>query len=134
MYLDTEITLSENQNIVYRIFIENPEKSFMVGELIDILNKKGENLSRRTVYRVVNKLISTGKINSDYLRGGVRILDLSNYNSCKLICKQCLKQEIFTIDKKYNMHDLFLKKNKFNIHNGYIKFYGYCNRCIEQNL
>ena len=56
------MNLSKNKSIIYSVFKENPNLELDINDILKFINKEKVNISKRTVYRSIDKLIDMGKI------------------------------------------------------------------------
>ncbi|WP_248484721.1 transcriptional repressor [Tepidibacter aestuarii] len=124
------MNLSKNKSIIYRVFKENPNLELDINDILNFINKDKLAISKRTVYRSIEKLVGMGKIYCSSIYDRKRKFKLSDMNYCEIICNKCNDlKKIKIIDhnkfKKYTIGD-----KSFDITSGYIKFYGTCSKCL----
>ncbi|MCT4619434.1 MAG: transcriptional repressor [Marinisporobacter sp.] len=125
--------LSRNQLIIYQIFQENICKKLNIKEIMTLIHGKNKKISQRTVYRILDALMSKGKIHCSDMYKGMRSFELIGKNHCLLICKECKATKVINIEKNFRLDQIHTKNKNIQITGGWIKFYGLCKKCIEKD-
>ena len=126
------MNLSKNKSTIYRVFKENPNAELDINDVLKFIKKENAKISKRTVYRSIDKLIDIGKIYCSSIRDRKRKFKLSDISYCEIICNKChgLKKIKIKDNEKFKKYTIGDKS--FDITGGYIKFYGTCSKCLEK--
>lgn len=127
--------LSKSTLIIYKLFKENPYENFSVNDIFKIINKNDHKMSKRTIYRGIEKLGYKGKIFCGDIIDGHRRFKLSNMNHLDLICTNCSNKLPIKINKKEELAKEIYKEYKFNVTSATVEFYGSCKKlCIKDSF
>lgn len=121
--------LPKNNMIVYEVFHLNPFSTFDINELLKIVNKNKQVMSRRTAFRAVKNLTEIGEIYCSNVSKGTRRFELLKNNYYVMICEKCgLKKFGFT--KDINTIEKNLDEDKeFVLKRIAIEINGICEKC-----
>ena len=119
----------QRQEILKAIF--SFHKHFDVDGLFEILRKKGENISRATIYRAIPLLIKSGLI-KEALRGEAKITYehiFGHEHHDHLVCVGCGKIIEFKNDKIEKLQKAVCRKYNFHSLEHRLGIKGYCKKC-----
>ncbi|WFD12397.1 transcriptional repressor [Tepidibacter hydrothermalis] len=126
------MNLSKNKSTIYRLFKENPNKELDINDVLTLIDEENEKISKRTVYRAIDKLIDVGKIYCSSIRDRKRKFKLSDIRYCEIICNKCHTLKKIKIKDSEKFKKYTIGDKSFDITGGYIKFYGTCSKCLEK--
>lgn len=130
--IETERKWSTRELIVYQIFKENYYRALNIKTIMELINKKDEKISKRTVYRIIRRLMDMNKIYCSDISKGMRSFEVVKKYYCMMICEECNNVNCIEIPKEYRIEKLYSKDRCFSIVGGYIKINGLCKKCIEK--
>ncbi len=128
-----EINLSKNKSTIYRVFKENPNLELDINDILKFINKDKITISKRTVYRSIDKLIDIGKIYCSSIHDRKRKFKISDINYCEIVCNECNDFRKIKITNNDKLKKYTIENKSFDITGGYIKFYGTCSKCLGKN-
>lgn len=123
------IKLSKNTRIVYEFFRSNPCKAFNVNELLEVINKNEQIMSRRTMFRALKKLTDIGRIHCCDICKGMRSFALQKSNYYVMNCDKCGLKSLGEISDEDIMQDILSFKSDFSIKRLSIDIRGTCKNC-----
>jgi Fur family ferric uptake transcriptional regulator len=118
--------------MIYSVFKENPNLELDINDILKFINKDKTIISKRTVYRSIDKLIDMGKIYCSSVHDRKRKFKLSDINYCEVICNECHDFKKIKIADKNKFKKYTIGDKSFDITGGYIKFYGTCSKCLDK--
>ncbi|WP_053954837.1 transcriptional repressor [Inediibacterium massiliense] len=121
--------LSIKQKIVYDIFKKNPLSIFNIQGIVKKIDEKNEKISKRTVYRALEKLIAIKKIYCNDFYKGMRYFQLVENNYCFIVCKKCKQKKSIPLNEEKIKYD----REKFEILGTGIVYYGICTNCKNKS-
>lgn len=126
------MNLSKNKSTIYRVFKENPNVELDINDVLKFIKKENAKISKRTVYRSIDKLIDIGKIYCSSISDRKRKFKHSDISHCEIICNKCNGLKKIKIKDNEKFKKYTIGDNSFEITGGYIKFYGTCSKCLEK--
>ncbi|WP_129599060.1 transcriptional repressor [Anaerophilus nitritogenes] len=113
------------QRIIYEIFNKNPLSIFSIQEITTKIDEENKKISKRTIYRALEKLINIKKIYCNDFYKGMRYFQLVENNYCFMVCKKCKQKKCIPLNKEKIKYD----QEKFKIKGMGITLYGICKNC-----
>ena len=135
------INYSTRQGEAVLAYLESAKDTFVtVAQIEDYLKKEQVAISRPTIYRRLEKLVSEGKV-SKYSLGGVSVTsfrynDPSRYrqDTCHLKCEMCNTIFDLKCDEVEHISRHISEKHAFQVNDRNIVFYGKCETCLLSGL
>lgn len=121
--------LSQNARIVFKLFLSNPFTAFNVNELLDIINRNGKLMSKRTMFRVLKKLTDIGKIHCSDIHKGMRSFELLKNSYYVMNCEKCGSKTFGEILGESAKKEILNIKRDFCIEKLSIDIRGVCGEC-----
>ncbi|MFZ5968438.1 MAG: transcriptional repressor [Bacillota bacterium] len=119
-------SLTKNAEIVYKLFKSCPFQRFDVYSILQTINEDKVVMSERTAYRIVEKLVKSGKIVCSDKIKGMRKYELSKGNHCILVCDSCGQKKLIELNACQNIYKKIYKKYDFDIERAEIEIRGIC--------
>ncbi|WP_242967894.1 transcriptional repressor [Tepidibacter mesophilus] len=126
------MNLSKNKSIIYSVFKENPNLELDINDILKFIDTAKLAISKRTVYRSIDKLIGMGKIYCSSVHDRKRKFKLSDMSYCEIICNECNDLKKIKIANNDKFKKYIIGNKSFDITGGYIKFYGTCSKCLNR--
>ncbi|SKC81239.1 transcriptional repressor [Maledivibacter halophilus] len=120
---------SKSNMIVYKIFKYNPFKTFDTRELLTKINKEKQVMSKRTVFRAINKLVEAEKIYCCTINKGTRRFQLLSNNYYLMICEKCGAKIFGEIEDSNIISAIHKRNTDVFIKKMIIEINGICKKC-----
>ncbi len=121
---------------VYEVVSENDGNHLNSQEVYDRVRQKYPEIGVATVYRTLALLEEMGLIYGVDFEDGFRryeiVKDDEQHNHHHLICLECGSIREAEEDLLGAIEDEIFAKNKFKVINHRVKFYGYCDECMQK--
>lgn len=89
-------------------------------------------VNKTTVYRQIDKMVSSGKIISVELGDGKKRYELSSLtHHHHVICKKCGKLEDIMLNEDFLIKEV-IKRTNFKIETHNLEFFGFCESCTKK--
>lgn len=128
--------LTNQRKDILNAMYDNRHEHLSSEDVYDIVSKENPELGIATVYRTLQlfeKLNIVYKINFD---DGLSRYELNlgneNHHHHHLICLECGKVKEVELDLLESLENEIEKEENFKIIDHNVKFYGYCNQCLEK--
>lgn len=125
--------VTKQRQMVYEIFLENPNRHLTTEEVFMETVKRGENIGIATVYRTVQLLEELGLLSSITFDDGLVRYEIKNkeenHTHHHLICNNCHKVMEVDVDLLDSLEEEVEKEFHFHVVDHNLKFYGYCEDC-----
>lgn len=116
--------------------LECSDSPLSVAQILDILEKKGLNPNKTTIYRIMDKLVQKRAVTEVTVRNGASYYEFSNgHHHHHFICNNC--DAVYCLDACHveshhiNLKALLPNKN-FKIQSHDFNLYGICEPCSER--
>jgi Fe2+ or Zn2+ uptake regulation protein len=121
-----ENKLNKNTLMIYKFFEEDPFGSYSVDDIIEIADKNCYAISKRTVFRAIEKLVNLRKIYCAGTYDGHRKYQLSNTSSLDLICNHCGTKVSLRTMQQSQLAAVIYERYNFDILGFKAEYYGTC--------
>jgi Fe2+ or Zn2+ uptake regulation protein len=121
-----ENKLNKNTLMIYKFFEEDPFGSYSVDDIIEIADKDCCAISKRTVFRAIEKLLNLRKIYCAGTHDGHRKYQLSNTSSLDLICNHCGTKVSLRTMQQSQLAAVIYERYNFDILGFKAEYYGTC--------
>lgn len=127
---------TKQKNIIKELFINNPDKHFTVEQILLEINNGVTSVSKATLYRALDNLVSLGEVIKFNLDGMCSCYLYNNKEHSEQIhlkCEEC--GNVFHIDSKVvkGIDSKLMKECGFLIDNKRTMLYGVCDSCRGGN-
>ncbi len=104
---------------------------FTAEGLLDKMRRRGERISRASVYRTLSMLCDGGFVESREFQRGQMMYEsmLGQHHHDHLICTACGHIIEFENDEIERLQDETAKKHRFRIEHHSLRIYGKCSKC-----
>lgn len=129
---EKEYKLTPQRRIVLEIFMENPEKHLSAEDVYGMVKKTNPEIGLATVYRTLDLFADLDILQKmDFGDGRARyeFYESEVHHHHHLICMRCGSVAEFEDDLLEALETTIQKKNRFEIVDHQLKFYGYCKKC-----
>ena len=131
---------STKQGKAVLAYLASAKDTFItVAQIEDYFNKEQVAISRPTIYRQLEKLVSGGKVSKHSLDGVsvacFRYNDPGGYgqDTCHLKCEMCNTIYDLECEEVEHISRHFSEKHAFQVNDRKIVFYGRCETCLHNN-
>lgn len=121
-----ENNLNKNTLMIYKFFEDDPFSSYSVDDIIEIADKECRAISKRTIFRAIEKLMSLRKIYCAGTLEGHRKYQLSNTGSLDLICNHCGTKISHRTLQQIQLAEVIYRRYNFDILGFKAEYYGTC--------
>ena len=121
-----ENKLNKNTSMIYKIFQDDPFGSYSVDDIIAIADKNCYSMSKRTIFRVIEKLVNLRMIYCAGTLNGHRKFHLSNTGSVDLICNHCGTKVSHRTMQQSQLAAVIYERYNFDILGLEAEYYGTC--------
>ncbi len=121
---------------VFEVVTENDGKHLNSQEIYELVRKKYPEIGVATVYRTLSLLEEMGLIYGVDFEDGFRryeiVKDAEEHRHHHLICVECGTIHEVEEDLLGAIEEKIFRNNKFKVINHRVKFYGYCEECLNK--
>ncbi len=129
---DRECKLTPQRRIIMEIFSQNQGKHLSAEDVYGMVKKTHPEIGFATIYRTLDlfaELDILQKIDFGDGRGRFEFSESKVHYHHHLICLKCGSVAEFDDDLLETLESIIEKKNRFQIVDHQLKFYGYCEKC-----
>ena len=126
---------TKQKTFILNILKENKDKHLTIEEIYDLLKENNYSVSIATIYRYLEKLVSTNivrKYNTSHTEKATFQYideDCKKENHIHLICLKCNKLIHLNCHEMSSFIHHFEEHHDFKIIPNKVVYYGYCNEC-----
>jgi len=124
--IKNENKLNKNTLMIYKFFEDDPFDSYSVDDIIEIADKDCNAMSKRTIFRAIEKLVDLRKIYCVGMLEGHRKYQLSNTSSLDLICNHCGTKVSLRTMQQSQLAAVIYERYNFDILGLKAEYYGTC--------
>jgi Fur family ferric uptake transcriptional regulator len=121
---------------VFEVVTENDGMHLNSQEVYELVRKKYPEIGVATVYRTLALLEEMGLIYGVDFEDGFRRYEITKdeeqHRHHHLICIECGSIQEVAEDLLGSIEEEIYRKNKFQVINHRVKFYGYCEQCLNK--
>ena len=124
--IKNENKLNKNTLMIYKFFEDDPFDSYSVDDIKVIADKDCNAMSKRTIFRAIEKLVNLRKIYCIGTLEGHRKYQLSNTSSLDLICNHCGTKVSLKTTQQSQLAAVIYERYDFEILGSKAEYYGTC--------
>ncbi len=130
---------TRQKELILNFFIENKEKHLTAAEILKHMNAQDSNVSMTTIYRCIEKLVSSGCVRKYFLdeRSGACYQYIEDGHTCHehfhLKCIECGMLTHLDCQHMQSLNQHILKHHGFTVDNSRTVLYGICEKCLKRN-
>lgn len=128
--------LTNQRLYVFEVLMENEGRHFNSQEVYEEVRRKYPEIGVATVYRTLALLEEMQLIYGVDFEDGFRRYEIAKDNEehrhHHLICLECGAIREVQEDLLGELEESIYRKNRFKVLNHRVKFYGYCNQCLDR--
>lgn len=128
--------LTPQRRATFEVFCENRGRHLSTEDVYMLVKEKYPEIGIATVYRTLQLLEQLGAINKLSFDDGCGRYELAgseeDHHHHHLICLSCGEVQEVQEDLLEHLEDKIREKNRFNVVNHRVKFFGYCRKCMNK--
>jgi Fe2+ or Zn2+ uptake regulation protein len=112
--------------------IKNEQQPVSIPKLIPLLEKQNLKPNKTTLYRLFQKLVSSGAVEEVLLDSGTAFYEISSHHHHHFICQNCENIECLsdeTLEQSIHVLEKTLQKNGLKLNAHHFSFSGFCKNC-----
>lgn len=132
---DKEYKLTPQRRIVLEVFLKNPDKHLSAEDVWGMVKQTHPEMGLATVYRTLDLFAELDVLQKmDFGDGRARyeFCEAEVHHHHHLICLKCGFVSEFEDDLLETLEEAIEQKNRFEIVDHQLKFYGYCKDCRQE--
>jgi Fur family ferric uptake transcriptional regulator len=131
---DKDYKLTPQRKVILEVFTKNPDKHLSAEEVWGIVKKTNPEMGLATIYRTLDLFAELDVLQRmDFGDGRARyeFYESEVHHHHHLICLKCGYVSEFEDDLLETLESEIERKNRFQIVDHQLKFYGYCEKCCK---
>ena len=130
---------TKQKELILNFFIENKDKHLTAAEILKHMNECDTNVSMPTIYRALEKLVSSGCVRKYLLdeKSGACYQYVEDGHTCHehfhLKCIECGKLTHLDCSHMQSLNEHILGEHGFTVDNSRTVLYGVCEKCGKRN-
>lgn len=135
--METKSYTTKQKNQIKELLVENSDHHLTVDDMMNILYQKNIQVSRATLYRYLDFLVSTGCVRKMYTGDDKSCYQyISDSSKCMehfhLMCTSCGKLIHLECEELQKIMKHISSEHHFVVNTSKIVLYGICKNCLEE--